>query len=190
MTRVRLAVGRPRWRPGGNPGSDSPHTGRRAGATGRRAGGAPRRRPAPVAAHGGSVARCIGSNLVGSLARRRARCHGAAVRIDRLAGGSHGRFRADRRVPEFPKFDELKKLSEEYEDTGAARALTHGVVTQDREDPNLFRTIVEFPSYEAAMENSARPQTGEFANRMAALCDGTATIPQPRRHPHDGVVDW
>lgn len=70
------------------------------------------------------------------------------------------------------RFEELKKLSEEYEDTGAARALTHGVVTRDREDPNLFRTIVEFPSYEAAMENSARPQTGEFANRMAGLCDG------------------
>ncbi|GAB1691923.1 hypothetical protein [Krasilnikovia sp. M28-CT-15] len=31
-------------------------------------------------------------------------------------------------------------------------------------------TIVEFPSYEAAMANSELPETGEFARQMAALC--------------------
>jgi hypothetical protein len=44
------------------------------------------------------------------------------------------------------------------------------VVTQDRERPSRYFTIVEFPSYEVAMENSARPETDAFAKEMAALC--------------------
>jgi hypothetical protein len=44
------------------------------------------------------------------------------------------------------------------------------VVTRDRDNPNRYFTIVEFPSYEVAMENSARPETDEFAKRMAELC--------------------
>jgi hypothetical protein len=37
-------------------------------------------------------------------------------------------------------------------------------------------TIVEFDSYEAAMENSADPATSEFAERMMQLCDGPPTF--------------
>ncbi len=60
------------------------------------------------------------------------------------------------------------------------------VVTQDRDRPNHYFTIVEFPSYEAAMEASARPETDAFAKEMAALCtsgpryynlDVQATVP-------------
>jgi hypothetical protein len=36
--------------------------------------------------------------------------------------------------------------------------------------------MVEFPSYEAAMENSNHPETGKFAERLAALCDRPATF--------------
>ena len=43
-------------------------------------------------------------------------------------------------------------------------------ITQDRDRPNRFMTIVEFPSYEVAMENSERPDTDAFARQMAALC--------------------
>ncbi len=43
-------------------------------------------------------------------------------------------------------------------------------VTQDRENPKRFVTIVEFPSYEVAMANSELPETDEFARKMAALC--------------------
>jgi hypothetical protein len=32
--------------------------------------------------------------------------------------------------------------------------------------------IVEFPSYEVAMENSNRPEIGRFAERLASLCTG------------------
>jgi len=44
------------------------------------------------------------------------------------------------------------------------------VVTQDRDRPNRFFTIVEFPSYEVAMEASTQPETDAFAKEMAALC--------------------
>jgi len=43
-------------------------------------------------------------------------------------------------------------------------------ITQDRDQPTRYLTIVEFPSYEAAMENSRLPETDAFAQRMAALC--------------------
>ncbi|XTR51385.1 hypothetical protein ACOM2C_14390 [Pseudarthrobacter sp. So.54] len=42
----------------------------------------------------------------------------------------------------------------------------------DRDRPGTYLTVVEFDSYESAMENSARPETSDFAARMAALCDG------------------
>src|SRR5262249_6413955 len=44
------------------------------------------------------------------------------------------------------------------------------VVTQDRDRPNRYFTIVEFPSYDVAMENNTRPETDAFAKEMAALC--------------------
>ena len=43
--------------------------------------------------------------------------------------------------------------------------------TADRDRPGTYLTIVEFDSYESAMENSGRPETSEFAAQMAALCD-------------------
>jgi hypothetical protein len=43
-------------------------------------------------------------------------------------------------------------------------------VTQDLDRPNRFLSIIEFPSYEVAMENSRRPETDAFAREMAALC--------------------
>jgi len=43
-------------------------------------------------------------------------------------------------------------------------------ITQDRDRPARYVTVVEFPSYEEAMENSDRPDTDAFAKQMAALC--------------------
>lgn len=43
-------------------------------------------------------------------------------------------------------------------------------MASDRDHPNRYVTIVEFPSYEAAMANSQRPETNEYASQMAALC--------------------
>ena len=46
------------------------------------------------------------------------------------------------------------------------------LATADRDRPGTYLTLVEFDSYDSAMENSVRPETSDFAARMAALCDG------------------
>ena len=67
--------------------------------------------------------------------------------------------------------DEMMALgNENMEGASGPPPFTRLAVTQDRDNPNRYLTIVEFPSYEAAMENSRRPETGEFAKQMAALC--------------------
>jgi hypothetical protein len=52
------------------------------------------------------------------------------------------------------------------------RAPTRALHTEDRDRPGIYLQIVEFPSYEKAMENSTRPETAEFAQKLAGLCDG------------------
>jgi hypothetical protein len=54
---------------------------------------------------------------------------------------------------------------------GADTAPLRAVLTADRDREGYYLTILEFESYERAMENSRRPDTGEFAARMAELCD-------------------
>ncbi len=56
------------------------------------------------------------------------------------------------------------------QDPGTAPARV--TLTADRDRPGYYLTIVEFDSYESAMENSNRPETGELAAGMAKLCDG------------------
>ena len=68
------------------------------------------------------------------------------------------------RIDEFDAvLDEWLKESEGW------RAPTRGLQTADRDQPGTYVQIVEFPSYEAAMENSARPETSKLAGRLAAL---------------------
>lgn len=74
------------------------------------------------------------------------------------------------------RFDEVKALGEDrvQTDTGSlARRIT---ATENRDKPGTFMTIVEFDSYESAMENSKRPETAEFAEQMMKLCDGAPTF--------------
>ena len=75
------------------------------------------------------------------------------------------------------RIDELAELMDEWlAETEGKRSATRSTQAQDRENPGTYVQIVEFPSYEAAMENSDRPETGEFAAKMSALCDGTPTF--------------
>jgi hypothetical protein len=75
---------------------------------------------------------------------------------------------------ETSRFDEITALLEEVrtrlDDRQSARPL-RGTSTADRDRPGFYLNIIEFDSYEAAMENSNRPETGEFAARLAKLCD-------------------
>jgi hypothetical protein len=55
----------------------------------------------------------------------------------------------------------------------------------DRDRPGHYVNIIEFDSYETAMENSARPETGELAEQLAKLCDSP-----PVFHNLDVRVSW
>ena len=71
------------------------------------------------------------------------------------------------------RIDELNaELDGWLEATKGKRAATRGVQTKDREAANTYVQIVEFPSYEDAMANSNLPETSEFAQKLASLCDG------------------
>jgi len=75
------------------------------------------------------------------------------------------------RIDEFDALlDEWLKVSEGW------RAPTRALQTKDRDNADTYMQIVEFPSYEKAMENSNRPETAEFAGRLAALCTGPPTF--------------
>ena len=56
--------------------------------------------------------------------------------------------------------------------TKGRRTAHHAVLTADRDRANTYIQIVEFPSYDEAMENSRLAQTSEFSGKMAVLCDG------------------
>lgn len=61
-------------------------------------------------------------------------------------------------------------------ETEGARVPTRGTLTRDRDRADTYVQIVEFPSYEEAMENSNRPETSAFAESMAKICDGPAVF--------------
>jgi hypothetical protein len=77
------------------------------------------------------------------------------------------------------KPEELQAVGEEFRALREAEGGPGPVqlfAGKDRDRDNVYLTIVRFPSYEAAMENSQRQDTGELSSRMAALCDGPPTF--------------
>ena len=72
------------------------------------------------------------------------------------------------------RIDEVNQALDELLAATDGGGATRGTMTQDRERPNTYLQIVEFPSYEEAMKNSELPETAAFAQQMAELCDGPA----------------
>jgi quinol monooxygenase YgiN len=68
--------------------------------------------------------------------------------------------------------------------TEGKRTARRSIVTTDRNDPERHLIIVFFDSYESAMENSALPETQEFAAKWGTLVAGTPTF-----HDLDVVAD-
>jgi hypothetical protein len=69
--------------------------------------------------------------------------------------------------------DEVEALAARWkEQTAGRRKAIRSTVAGDRDRPDTYVVIVEFNSYDEAMANSALPETGAFAEEMAALCDG------------------
>ena len=65
------------------------------------------------------------------------------------------------------RYDEVDKLTDEWRaQTQGRRATGRAMVTKDRDKPNTYVVVVEFPSYEAAMKNNDLPETAQFAEKM------------------------
>jgi len=56
--------------------------------------------------------------------------------------------------------------------TEGKRTSTRAMRCADRDKPNTYLSLVEFPSHEDAMRNSELPGTAALAEKMAKLCDG------------------
>jgi quinol monooxygenase YgiN len=83
---------------------------------------------------------------------------------------------------ETDRADEIATLMGDL-DTDADPGFVRLAVTQDRDNPRRYLTIVEFASYEVAMANSDKPETGEMAAKLASLCAGP-----PRFHNLDVIT--
>ncbi|GAA1581834.1 hypothetical protein GCM10009789_39440 [Kribbella sancticallisti] len=78
------------------------------------------------------------------------------------------------------KPDEIRALGEDFRKTRVASddgpRPVRLLACADRDNPGRYFSIVEFASYEEAMENSNREDTSEFAAKMMELTDGPATF--------------
>lgn len=61
-------------------------------------------------------------------------------------------------------------LDEWVTSTTGERTALHATLTADRDHPSTYVQIVEFPSYDAAMENSQLAPTRQFAESLTQLC--------------------
>jgi hypothetical protein len=67
-------------------------------------------------------------------------------------------------------------VSEWRAQTEGRRSAQRATFTMDREKPNTYLQIVEFPSFEEAMANSELPETARLAARLSELCEGPMTF--------------
>ena len=68
--------------------------------------------------------------------------------------------------------DEIDAHMAEWRERHPQMGPSRATVCAVRGAPGKYLSIIEFPSYEDAMRNSADPATQEFAAFMASVCDG------------------
>ncbi|KWW99888.1 hypothetical protein C3Y87_06815 [Carbonactinospora thermoautotrophica] len=69
------------------------------------------------------------------------------------------------------RYGEVNRLFDEWlRATQGKRTTTDLMQCQDRDNPNHFVEIVEFPDYNTAMRNSDLLETKQIAERMSQLC--------------------
>ncbi len=70
------------------------------------------------------------------------------------------------------KTEEMDRLMDSWVTASKGkRTATHSMIGQDRGDSHHIVEIVQFPSYEQAMSNSALPETGQIYEEMLSLCE-------------------
>ncbi|MGQ0804655.1 MAG: hypothetical protein ACT4PI_12440 [Actinomycetota bacterium] len=93
------------------------------------------------------------------------------VRIDDELGGPAGFAQ----IIEYKttKRDEMDKLTDDFlAATAGRRTVARAVSGRDRDRPDTYVDLIEFPSYEEAMKTNELPETDELAQKSAALSDG------------------
>jgi hypothetical protein len=72
---------------------------------------------------------------------------------------------------------EMQAATDEWEKaTEGRRKVLRRVLCEDRDNWGRYFNIVFFESHEAAMENSALPETGALSAKLRALADGPPTF--------------
>jgi quinol monooxygenase YgiN len=75
------------------------------------------------------------------------------------------------------RIDEIMALDSKWrEATAGKRTATAMNITRDRDRPNTYVWMIEFPSYEDAMRNNDLPETQQIAEQMMKLSDGPAVF--------------
>src|SRR5579862_744217 len=71
------------------------------------------------------------------------------------------------------RIEEVMALDKKWEEATAGKRTATGMrITKDRDRPNTYLWVIEFPSADAAAKNNDLPETAEIAEQMAKLCDG------------------
>jgi len=72
------------------------------------------------------------------------------------------------------RIDEFNVGLDEWMARSEGHRIPHrAVLRQDRDARDQYLLTVEFASYEQGMDNSGRPETGEFAAFLAGISDST-----------------
>ena len=75
------------------------------------------------------------------------------------------------------RIDEMLALDKEWQAaTKDKRSATAMNITKDRDRPDTYIWMVEFPSYEDAQRNNELPETQAISERMMKLADGPAVF--------------
>ena len=75
------------------------------------------------------------------------------------------------------RIDEFNVGLDEWMARSEGHRVPHrAVLRRDRDARDRYLLTVEFASYERGMENSSRPETGEFAAFLAGISDSTLTF--------------
>ena len=65
--------------------------------------------------------------------------------------------------------DSVRRIADGWKEaTKGKRTARREIIGRDRNDPDRYRIIVFFDSYESAMANSRLPETEHFAGKMQA----------------------
>jgi hypothetical protein len=72
--------------------------------------------------------------------------------------------------------DEIEaKMQEAMQAGRPGPSLVRLAHTRDHDNPNHYVDIIEFTSYDEAMENSAKPETDQMARELRELCTSGPT---------------